>query len=106
MEVGANLGLASVDHVIERLIMTVIETCSVGAVVCVSKKKEGTGCDLGLTRGLPLPHIDRRHYRLYHKTRDESPLSVRFGKFSSPSSGGARSPDLLYSSQPQGRIYT
>ena len=39
MEVGANLGLASVDHVIERLIMTVIETCSVGAVVCVSKKK-------------------------------------------------------------------
>ncbi|KAF9645649.1 hypothetical protein BDM02DRAFT_3203188 [Thelephora ganbajun] len=25
----------SVDHVIERLIMTVIETCSVGAVVCI-----------------------------------------------------------------------
>lgn len=39
LEARANLRLASVDHVIERLIMTVIETCSVGAVVCVSKKE-------------------------------------------------------------------
>ena len=39
LEAGANLRLASVDHVIERLIMTVIETCSVGAVVCVSKNR-------------------------------------------------------------------
>lgn len=35
-EAVADLGLASVDHVIERLIVTVIETCSVGAIVCVS----------------------------------------------------------------------
>jgi hypothetical protein len=35
-EVVADSGLASVDHVIERLIMTVIETCSVGAIICVS----------------------------------------------------------------------
>ena len=39
LEPCANLRLASVDHVIERLIMTVIETCSVGAVVCVSKNQ-------------------------------------------------------------------
>ena len=35
-EMVADWSLASVDHVIERLIMTVIETCSAGAVVCVS----------------------------------------------------------------------
>lgn len=64
-ELVADLSLASVDHVIERLIMTVIETCSAGAVVCVSLKID---CRLRqprprirtreLTRGLPPQIVD------------------------------------------------
>ena len=55
----ADFGLASVDQVIGRLIMTVIETCSVGAIVCVSdigcKRRPLESNRYQLTRALLFP---------------------------------------------------
>ena len=70
--------------------MTVIETCSVGAIVCVSFKDTGYKLKSPrtqrseLTRGSTLlPRVDRGHHRLHHTTKHKSPLSFRFGKFAS-----------------------
>jgi len=90
--------------------MTVIETCTVGAVVCVSGERHRLQVPMMLTRGLGPFSPSQIADIIIFTTKPQTNLHflfalVSFGSFLS--TWGQKRTDLFSScSQPQGRIYT